>query len=144
MLIIIIIVGLIINLAINNTFNLQLAVILYDHYVYLGILLFIYLFKFIYFILFIFGCIGSSLLCAGFLQLQRAGATLHCSVRSPHCGFSCCRAWALGAWALVVVACGLQSAGSVVVACGLSWSAACGIFPDQGLNPCPLHWQADS
>ena len=22
--------------------------------------------------------------------------------------------------------------------------AACGIFPDQGSNPCPLHWQADS
>ena len=21
---------------------------------------------------------------------------------------------------------------------------ACGIFPDQGPNPCPLHWQADS
>ena len=21
---------------------------------------------------------------------------------------------------------------------------ACGIFPDQGLNPCSLHWQADS
>ena len=20
---------------------------------------------------------------------------------------------------------------------------ACGIFPDQGSNPCPLHWQAD-
>ena len=27
---------------------------------------------------------------------------------------------------------------------GLSCSAACGIFPDQGSNPCPLHWQADS
>ena len=27
---------------------------------------------------------------------------------------------------------------------GLSCSAACGIFLDQGLNPCPLHWQADS
>ena len=27
---------------------------------------------------------------------------------------------------------------------GPSCSAACGIFPDQGLNPCPLHWQADS
>ena len=27
---------------------------------------------------------------------------------------------------------------------GLSCSAACGIFPDQGTNPCPLHWQADS
>ena len=26
--------------------------------------------------LFIFGCTGSSLLCAGFLQLRRAGATL--------------------------------------------------------------------
>ena len=34
--------------------------------------------------------------------------------------------------------------GSVVVAHGPSCSAACGIFPDQGLNPCPLHWQADS
>ena len=27
---------------------------------------------------------------------------------------------------------------------GLSCSAACGIFPDQGSNPCPLPWQADS
>ena len=30
------------------------------------------------------------------------------------------------------------------VAHGPSCSAACGIFPDQGSNPCPLHWQADS
>ena len=37
-----------------------------------------------------------------------------------------------------------RRAGSAVVAHGLSCSAACGIFPDQGLNPCPLHWQADS
>ena len=44
----------------------------------------------------------------------------------------------------VVVACVLQSAGSVVVAHGLSCSVACGILPDQGSNPCPLHWQADS
>ena len=27
---------------------------------------------------------------------------------------------------------------------GLSCSAACGVFPDQGSNPCPLRWQADS
>ena len=27
---------------------------------------------------------------------------------------------------------------------GLSCSAACGIFPDQGSNPCPLYWQAGS
>ena len=33
---------------------------------------------------------------------------------------------------------------SAVVAHGPSCSAACGIFPDQGSNPCPLHWQADS
>ena len=33
---------------------------------------------------------------------------------------------------------------SVVVAHGLSCSAACGILPDQGSNPCALHWQADS
>ena len=26
----------------------------------------------------------------------------------------------------------------------LSCSEACGIFLDQGSNPCPLHWQADS
>ena len=37
-----------------------------------------------------------------------------------------------------------RRAGSVVVAHGLSRSAACGILPDQGSNPCPLHWQADS
>ena len=39
---------------------------------------------------------------------------------------------------------GSRRAGSVVVAHGPSCSAACGIFPDQGLNPCPLHQQADS
>ena len=44
----------------------------------------------------------------------------------------------------VVVAHGLQSTGSVVVVHGLSCPAACGIFPDQGSNPCPLRWQADS
>ena len=44
----------------------------------------------------------------------------------------------------VVVAHGLQSAGSVVVVHRLSCSAARGIFPDQGSNPCPLHWQVGS
>ena len=37
-----------------------------------------------------------------------------------------------------------RRAGSAVVAHGPSCSAACGILPDQGSNPCPLHWQADS
>ena len=39
---------------------------------------------------------------------------------------------------------GSRRAGSAIVAHGPSRSAACGIFLDQGLNPCPLHWQADS
>ena len=39
---------------------------------------------------------------------------------------------------------GSRRAGSVVVVHGPSCSAACGIFPDQGSNPCPLRWQADS
>ena len=39
---------------------------------------------------------------------------------------------------------GSRCAGSIIVAHGPSCSAAYGIFPDQGSNPCPLHWQADS
>ena len=63
-----------------------------------------------------------------------------------------CRAWALGTRASVVAAPGLSSrdllalgsANSVVAMHGLSCSEACGIFPDQGSNPCLLHWQADT
>ena len=45
---------------------------------------------------------------------------------------------------LLLQSTGSRRAGSVVVAHGPSCSAACGIFPDQGSNPCPLHRQADS
>ena len=45
---------------------------------------------------------------------------------------------------LLLQSTGSRRAGSVIVAHGPSWSTACGIFPDQGSNPCPLHWQADS
>ena len=68
-----------------------------------------------------------------FPSCGEGGVTLRCSAQAAHCGsFSCCGARALGARA------------SVVVARGLSCSAACGIFPDQGSNPCSFHWQADS
>ena len=71
-------------------------------------------------ILFFFGWVGSSLLQAGFLYLWRAGATLCCGARASHCGawashccgFSCCRAQALGARTSVVAAHGLSSCGS--------------------------------
>ena len=62
-----------------------------------------------------------------------------------HCGgFSCCEAQALGTWASAVAAHGLQSTGSVVVMNRLSCSLACGLLLEQILNPCPVHWQADS
>ena len=38
----------------------------------------------------------------------------------------------------------LIAVASLIVARGLSCSMACGIFRDQGSNPCPLHWQTDS
>ena len=47
-------------------------------------------------------------------------------------------------WPLLLRSTGSRCTGSVDVAHGPSCSAACGIFPDQGSNPCPLHWQADS
>ena len=47
-------------------------------------------------------------------------------------------------WPLLLRSTGSRCAGSVVVAHGPCCSTACGIFPDQGSNPCPLHWQADS
>ena len=57
----------------------------------------------------------------------------------PRClGFSSCSTGS------VVMARGPQGTGSVVVTYRLSCSSACGIFLDQGLNPCTQHWQVDS
>ena len=47
-------------------------------------------------------------------------------------------------WPLLSRSTGSRRAGSVVVANELSCSVACGIFPYQGSNLCPLHRQADS
>ena len=45
--------------------------------------------------LFIYGCVGSSFLCEGFLQLRQVGATLHRGARASHYrGLSCCGAQA--------------------------------------------------
>ena len=90
-----------------------------------------FLILFIY--LFIFGCVGSSFLCEAFLLLRRAGgySSLRCA------GVSLSRP-------LLLRSTGSRRAGSVVVSHGPSCSAACGILPDQGSNPCPVHWQADS
>ena len=45
---------------------------------------------------------------------------------------------------LLLLSTGSRRAGSVVVAYGPSCSVACGIFRDQGLNPCTLKQQAGS
>ena len=73
-------------------------------------------------------CVGFSLVVAsgGYSWLQQVGFSLQSTGSTMH---------------------GLQSSqcmGSVVMAHGLSCSEACGIFPDQGSNPCLLCWQADS
>ena len=102
-------------------------------------------FQFIYFFnfYFIFVCVGSLLLCMGFLQLWAAGATLCCSARAFHChGFSCCGAQALGARASVVVARSLSSCGSRdlerrLSSCGARAQLLHGMWdlPGPGLEP---------
>ena len=44
----------------------------------------------------------------------------------------------------VAVRAGVSRTGSIAVVFWLSCFAACGVFLDQGLNLCPLHWQAYS
>ena len=95
---------------------------------------------FFFFLIFIFGCTGSSWMCTGFLWLQRAEASPGCGVQAYGGGFSCCGAQALGGQALVS-SLALEHVGSIVVVQGLSCPMAGGIFPGQRLNPCPLHWQ---
>ena len=73
--------------------------------------LFILLFYFMY--LLFLDVLGLCCCARAFLWLQRVGATLRCGLWASHCsGFSCCRAWALGTQASVVVAHGLSSCGS--------------------------------
>ena len=83
--------------------------------------------------LFIFGCVGSSFAVRGLSLVAASGG--HSSSRCA--GLSLSRP-------LLSRSTGSRRAGSAIVAHGPSCSAACGIFPDQGSNPCPLHWQADS
>ena len=93
---------------------------------------------YIYLFIFILACTGFSLLCRVSLQLQWAGATLHCGVQASYCsGFSCCRAQALGVWASVVAACGLGSwsCGSQSLECGLS---SCGMWDVPGADTEPV------
>ena len=67
-------------------------------------------------------CIQAFSSCGKHVLLSR------CDVRASHWGaFSCCSVWAL------------VHIGSVLVARGLSCPVACGVPPDQGSNPRPMH-----
>ena len=75
----------------------------------------------------IYGCTGSLSLHSIFLQLQL--------VESP--------LWVCGLLTVAsLVEPGLQTPGFSSSANRFSCFMACGIFPHQGLNLCPLHWQA--
>ena len=81
-------------------------------------------------------CVGFSLVaasgatlclrCAGLLSLQSTASRAQGRHSLRHVGS-------------VVAAPRLQSTGSIVEAQGLSCSATCGIFLNQGSNPCLLH-----
>ena len=72
-------------------------------------------------------------LCAGLPLVAASGG--HSSLRCVGLSLS---------WPLLLRSAGSRRAGSVAMAHGPSCSVACGILPDQGSNPCPLRWQADS
>ena len=100
-------------------------------------------FKFIFII-----CAGFSLLCRLFCSCTMRGSLSICHAQASHCGgFSCCRAQALGHMGFSscsVWAQQLRFLGPGAQAHRVSCSMACGIFLDQGSNPCILHWQVDS
>ena len=94
---------------------------------------------------FSFGCVGFSLVAASrghSLQLQRTGFSLRgpLLLRSTG-GFRAHGLAALAPWLP-----GSLAVGHRLTSCGtwLSCTTARGIFSDQGLNPCLLHWQMDS
>ena len=61
-------------------------------------------------------------------------------------GLSCCTGFSLVVMLglLIAVASLAAEHGLIAVVHRLRSSEACGIFPDQGSNPCLLHWQVDS
>ena len=96
--------------------------------------LFVYLF-------FIFGCTGSSRLCADFLQLCRQGLRLQVP---PWGGLACCGARGLGPAGFR--SCGAPGSGARLSSCGTRAQLLRSMrrLPRLGTEPCPLHWQVDS
>ena len=109
----------------------------------------VFAFFFIYFYSLICGCAGSSLLCLVAVSRRYSLVTVRGLLIAV--GSLVVEHRLQATWASVAAARGLGSCGSgtlehrlVVVAHGPSCSVARGILPDQGQNPCLLHWQANS
>ena len=85
---------------------------------------------FLNFIIYLFLAVLGIHCCAwAFSGCGEQGLLSSCSVQASHrSGLACCGARTL------------EHRPQVAVVHGLS----CGIFLDHALNPCPLHWQADS
>ena len=84
---------------------------------------------------FFFGCVGSSLLHAGFLQLWRAGATLGCGAQASHCsGFSLRNT---GSRRMGFSSCGSRALEHRLSSCGARAQLLCGMWylPEPGLEP---------
>ena len=110
---------------------------------------FFYDFIFIYLFLAVLGllwCAGSSLVVVSRLRtlVVVRGRLTAVAFLAGRTGSRACRLQQLQQVGSVVVAHRLWSTYLVAVAHGLSCSVACGIFLDQGLNTCLLHWQVDS
>ena len=90
--------------------------------------------------IFFFGCTGSSLKSGGYSSLRCTGFSSWWLLLSRNVGSRCAGSG--------VAAHGLSSCGTKVYLPPASPARpqppACGILPDQGLNPRSLHWQVDS
>ena len=75
--------------------------------------------------MYLFGLYWVFIALRAFLQLRQVGATLCCSAQASYCGdFSCCEAWALGAWATAVAAHRLSGCGFQAPEHRLNWCGA--------------------
>ena len=108
------------------------VLLVFEKFVWYRCLFFVCLFVFNLFIYLFLAVLGLHFCARAFSSCGKRGP-LFIAVRGP-----------LTIVASLVGSTGSRRAGSVVVAHGPSSSVACGIFPDQGSNPYPLHWQADS
>ena len=118
----------------DTTERLYLLTYIYIYiyiYTHTHIYMCVYMYIFIYFI--ILTILGFHCCMWFFSSCAEKGLLSNCGPLASHWDdFSCCEAQSLGTRA------------SIVVVHGLSCSMSCEIFPEQGSNLCPLHWQTDS